>query len=103
MITWSVPLGCFPNTCAGRPLACVPLAAQERHSSIYLMGPALQHRARAGVPGARWRATGRRLDMGRACLRFRTVGDLDLPLLHEAVASSSVVDHLALYAAARSR
>lgn len=41
--------------------------------------------------------------MGRACLRFRTVGDLDLPLLHEAVASSSVVDHLALYAAARSR
>ena len=48
-------------------------------------------------------AGGRRLDMGKACLRFRSVEDLDVPLLQEAIASTPVEDYLALYAAARER
>ena len=39
--------------------------------------------------------------MGRSCLRFRRLEDLDLPLLAETVAAVSVDDHVALYEASR--
>ena len=44
----------------------------------------------------RWTATGRRLDMGKACLRFRTVVDLDVDLRREVLGALSVDDYVAL-------
>lgn len=38
----------------------------------------------------RWLATGRRLDMGKSCLRFRRLDDVALDVLGEAVARTSV-------------
>ena len=38
--------------------------------------------------------------MGKACLRFRRLEDLDLDLVAEAIASTSVADYLELYARA---
>ncbi|HEY8721469.1 hypothetical protein [Pengzhenrongella sp.] len=37
----------------------------------------------------RWSAP-RRLDMGKACIRFRAAADLDLPLIAETIAGSGV-------------
>jgi uncharacterized protein YdhG (YjbR/CyaY superfamily) len=102
MISWVVPLQRFPDTYNGQPLGYVSLAAQKRHFSLYLMGlyssveEELEFRER-------WTATGRRLDMGKACLRFRRLEDLDLDLVAEAIASTSVEDYLELYARARTR
>ena len=46
----------------------------------------------------RWTATGRRLDLGKSCLRFRTVADLDVDLLRETLGAFSVVDaYLAVF------
>lgn len=102
MITWSVPLERFPDTYNGKPLAYVSLAAQKRHYSLYLMGLYSSVESETAFR-ERWTAGGRRLDMGKACLRFRRVEDLDLPLLAEVVASTGVDDYLALYARARTR
>ena len=102
MITWCVPLERFPDTYNGHPLGYVSLASQKRHLSLYLMG--LYSRTEAELDfRARWTAGGRRLDMGKACLRFRSVEDLDVSLLQEAIAATGVEDYLALYAAARAR
>ncbi len=102
MITWVVPLERFPDTYNGHPLGYVSLASQKRHLSLYLMGLYSSTEAELDFR-ARWTAGGRRLDMGKACLRFRSVADLDVPLLQEAIASTPVGDYLALYAAARER
>lgn len=102
MITWSVPLERFPDTYNGQPLGYVALAAQKRHFSLYLLG-LYSSAEREQAFRQRWTAEGRRLDMGKACLRFRRVEDLDLALLSEVVASTGVEDYLELYASARSR
>jgi len=51
---------------------------------------------------ARWTADGRKLDMGKSCLRFRTPADLRLDLVAETVAATSPDDFVARYEHARS-
>ncbi|MCU0265999.1 MAG: DUF1801 domain-containing protein [Actinomycetia bacterium] len=102
MITWSVPLSRYPHTYNGQPLAYVSLAAQQRHYSLYLMGVYADSEAERDFRH-RWEATGRRLDMGKSCLRFRRLADLDLDLLGELVASTPVDAFVARYEHSRTR
>ena len=96
MPCYVVPLERFPGTYNGEPLGYVAFAAQKRHCSLYLMW------LHAGSEAERefreqWAAGGRTLDMGRSCLRFRRLEDLDLDLLGRAIASQPVDEHLASY------
>jgi hypothetical protein len=88
MIVWSVPLTRFSDTYNGQPLSYVGLAAQKRYYSLYLnavyTGSTKEDEFRR-----RWEATGRKLDMGKSCVRFKKLGDLDLDLVSEVVASTS--------------
>lgn len=88
MITWSVPLATFPDTYNGKPMAYVSLAAQKRHNAVYLMG-LYSDSAEERDFRRRWTEDGRKLDMGKSCLRFRTTNDLRLDLLAETVAATS--------------
>ncbi|NCT90282.1 DUF1801 domain-containing protein [Cellulomonas sp. APG4] len=99
MIGWVVPLERYPTTSNGQPLSYVSLAAQKRHCSLYLMGV---YADQESAFRERW-AGGRALDMGKSCVRFRRVEDLDLPLIAATIASTSVDDHVARYEAARGR
>ena len=101
MPSYEVPLERYPATYNKKPLSYVSLAAQKRHYAVYLMGlyadsPLEQDfRARWSPP------SGRRLDMGKSCVRFPRLEDADLPLIGEAVAAYPVDDFLALYETAR--
>ena len=96
MIGWSVPLERFPDTYNGQPLNYVGLAAQKRHHSLYLnavyTGSVQEVEFRR-----RWAATGRPLDMGKSCIRFKRLEDLDLDLVAEVVASTSVDEFVQQY------
>jgi hypothetical protein len=48
-------------------------------------------------------ATGRRLDMGKSCLRFTKLDGLDQDIIAEVVADTPVEDFLAQYEAIRAR
>lgn len=102
MITWSVPLERCPDTYNGQPLGYVALAAQKRYNSLYLMGlyadSTEERRFRK-----RWAAGGRKLDMGKSCVRFGRVEDLDLDLVREVVAGAPVEDFIAAYERSRAR
>ena len=102
MITWSVPLERYPETYNGKPLAYLSLAAQKRHYSLYLMGLYSDGEQEQDFR-ERWQATGRPLDMGKSCLRFKRVEDLDLDLVAEVVASTPVEDFLSTYERVRAR
>lgn len=86
MITWTVPLSVYPDTYNKQPLAYAGLAAQKQYTSLYLMplyngGPIDE-----GSFRARWQAP-RKPNLGKSCLRFTRLEDIDVPLVAEVIAS----------------
>jgi hypothetical protein len=100
MITWSVPLETFPETYNGQPLCYVSLAAQKRHNALYLMG-LYSDSDEAREFRDRWTAGGRKLDMGKSCLRYRKAEDLEMDLIKETVAATPPEKLIALHERAR--
>jgi hypothetical protein len=102
MIGYYIPLERYPDTYNGQPLGIASLASQKHHMSLYL-------NAVYGDPDTsrwfheRWAATGKKLDMGKSCIRFRRLEDLPLDLIAETIARVPVDAYLARYEAARVR
>lgn len=102
MIGWSIPLERYPDTYNGQPLGYVALAAQKRYYSLYLNAVYAGSVDEAEFR-RRWEASGRKLDMGKSCLRFRKLEDLDLDLIAETVAGTPLDAYIARYEQARAR
>lgn len=102
MLGWAVPLERYPDTYNGQPLAYVGLAAQKNYYALYLMGVYMSPERQAALESA-YAAAGKKLDMGKSCLRFKKLDDLVPGAVAEAVASLGVDDFIALYEAERKR
>lgn len=102
MVGWVVPLQTYPDTYNGSPLSYCGLAMQKRHNALYLMCLYADPEVEADFR-RRWEAGGRRLDMGRSCLRYRRAADLDMDLVAEAVARFDADEFLGVYERARAR
>ncbi len=94
MITYEVPLAIQPKTYNGKPLMYAALASQKNHMAIYLCGLYCFPGAEEKFATA-WKATGRKLDMGKSCLRFKKLDDLDLDLIAATIKSTPVPDFIA--------
>lgn len=101
MLSWHAPSSRLPVTYNGAPFSLVCLASQKNYMSLYLLGPYTEP-ATAKRFHAAYKKSGKKLDMGKSCLRFRTLDDLDLGIVGEAVARMPVDDFLAMYERARS-
>lgn len=101
-ITYEVPLRRYPTTYNGQPLCYVALAAKKAHISLYLMAAygsrTLTRRLQDG-----FRKAGKRLDMGKACIRFQVLDDLDLESIAEVIASTPLERYIAGAEAVRTR
>jgi hypothetical protein len=102
MISWEVPLERYPDTYNGQPLVYAALAAQKNHTALYL-NCVYASEARTERLKAAWAAAGRKLDMGKSCLRFKRPGDVAEQVLAETVRSIPVERFIAEYEAGRSR
>jgi hypothetical protein len=100
MITYEVPLATFPDTYNGRPLMYAALANQKRHMAVYLTSVYADPDRLAAFRDA-WTATGRRLDMGKSCVRFRSLEDVPLEVLGDIIGGTTVEEFTALERAAR--
>jgi uncharacterized protein DUF1801 len=100
MIGYYVPLERYPVTYNGQPLGVAALASQKRHLSLYLMG-IYGDDGKATWFRERWAQTGKKLDMGKSCVRFRRLDDLALDVVGEAIARTSVDDFIAGYERSR--
>ena len=100
MMGWDVPLEDYPDTHNGQPLSFAGLAAQKNSNSLYLVSiyadPARAERLRDAAA-----AMGRKLDMGKSCIRFRRAADLPLDAIREEIASWPPKDFIRLYEEAR--
>ena len=102
MISYHVPLERYPDTYNGKPLGLAALANQKNYMSLYLMGIYADD-AEATWFKDRWTASGRKLDMGKSCVRFRRLDDVPLDVVADTIARVSVDDLLAAYERSRSR
>lgn len=91
MITYQVPLETCPDTYNGEPLMYAALASQKNHMAVYLTGIYMEDEERIAFEEA-YRATEKRFDVGKSCVRFRKLEDLPLDLIGETIASMSVDD-----------
>ena len=89
MISYQVPLETYPDTYNGQPLMYAALASQKNHMSLYLTGIYMDEETKEGFEEA-YRATGKRYDVGKSCVRFRKLDDLPLPLIGESIAAMDV-------------
>lgn len=102
MIVYEVPPARYADTHHGRALWYAALASEKNYLSLHLMpvygSPRLAQRLRDGFAAA-----GKRLDMGKACIRFRAADDLALDAVAEVVASTPLERWVAIAEAARRR
>lgn len=85
MITYQVPLSVYPDTYNKKPLMYVALASQKNYFAVYLSGvytnPDLLEKFKRD-----YHASGKKLDMGASCLRFKKLEDVDLGLVQDYIA-----------------
>lgn len=99
MIGYYVPHRVYPAGyhCDPRqPLPFAGLASQKNHMSLYLM--AVYFRDEAWFR-EQWAKTGKKLDMGKSCIRFRKLEDLALDVIGEAIARVPVPRYIEYYEA----
>ena len=99
MIGYVVPLKLYPpgyHVGKDVPLSYAGLAAQKNHMSLYLMG-CYGEKAETDWLKREFKARGLKLDMGKSCLRFKSLADLPLDVIGAAIARVSVQDFVARY------
>ena len=96
MIYYCVPLERYAETYNGHALCYAGLAAQKNYNAIYLMG-IYGDGANAKKFRAAFEKAGKKLDMGKSCVRFKSVDDLELKAIGDAIAAVPVDDYIAYY------
>jgi hypothetical protein len=100
MITYQFPLSVYPDTYNGRPLMYAALASQKNYMSLYLTAVYMNETDGRRFE-AEYRATGKRYDAGKSCVRFRKLDDLPLPLIGRTIALMDVDTFIEKVKAAR--
>ena len=96
VINWGIALSEFADTYNGQPLCYVGLGAQKNYNSYYLMG-AYEGSNGADLLAEAFKKAGKRLDMGKCCLRFKTLGDLELTSVAKVIGMSTPKEFVAYY------
>jgi hypothetical protein len=103
MISWFVPLSTYPAGYGGNkkvPLPLISLASKKGYIALHMIcfygQPALREWFLA-----QYVKSGKKLDMGQGCLRFKTLPELALDVVEKTVARLPVEDYTAGYQAMR--
>jgi hypothetical protein len=97
MIGYVVPHSLYPagyHCDPSLPLGYVCLGSQKNHMALHLMSVYGNPAATAWFQKA-WKATGKKLDMGQACVRFKKIEDVPLDVVGQAIARTPVKEYIA--------
>ena len=100
MIGWVIPLERYPDTYNKQPLAYAALAAQKNSNSLYL-NCVYASKERTERLKAAFATAGKKLDMGKSCIRFKKADDLALDAIAEEIASTTPDEYIRIYEEAR--
>ena len=100
MISYEIPLKVYPNTYNGQPLTYAALAAQKNYYSIYMMG-VFQDPEKEQQLREEFQKAGKKLDMGKSCVRFRKISDISLEVIGDLIARTPPGVYITRYEANR--
>ena len=99
-IAYCIPLERYPKTYNGQPLTYAALASQKGYMSLYMMAAYMRPEAKAFLQ-EQFRLAGSKLDMGKSCIRFRSLDDLPLEAIGSLIAGTTPERYIAIYEASR--
>ena len=102
VITYEIPLERYPDTYNKRPLMYAALASQKNHMSLYLMCVYSHKESRIRFE-EKFKASGKKLNMGKSCVRFKKLEDLPLDVVGDAIAGTSVDAYIRIYQESRTK
>jgi hypothetical protein len=101
-ITYAIPLEDYPDTYNGQPLCVAALSAGKQYCSIYLMAAYGDAKTRKWLED-QFRKAGKKLNMGKACVRFKTTDDLPLDAIATVIAKVTPDKYIRTYEAGRKK
>jgi uncharacterized protein YdhG (YjbR/CyaY superfamily) len=96
MIGYFVPHKIYPagyHCDPKEPLPYASVASQKNYISVYLMSAYLDSAVEKYIKDA-FKEQGRKLDMGKCCIRFKKPEDIPLDIIAKAVGMVPVADHI---------
>jgi hypothetical protein len=105
MIGWYVPLSKYPLGYGENkkvPLPLVALASQKSGMVLHFLC-FYGHPTLSTWFTGEYKKTGKKLDMGKGCVRFKKLDDLALDVVGRTIARVPMAEHIANYKAARAR
>jgi hypothetical protein len=105
MISYVVPFKLFPagyHCDPDQPLTFAALASQKNHMAIYLMTVYGNKETENWFVKA-YKASGKKLDMGKSCVRFKKLEDLPLDVIGQAIARVPVEKYIKAYEESRKK
>jgi len=100
VFSYEIPLSTYPNTYNGRPLVLAALASQKSYVTLYLMAVYGDKSTEAWFKET-YAMSGKKLNMGKSCVHFKTETDIPLGVVRQAIARVAVEGYLKIYEAAR--
>ena len=104
MIGYVVPLSVYPDGYHCQPDTPLPfanIASQKNHMALYLFCIYADEEEQNWLV-KNWKATGKKLDMGKSCIRFKKLEDVPLDVIGESVRRITAAKFIEAYESARS-
>jgi Domain of unknown function (DU1801) len=101
-IGYYVPFSRLADTYNDEPLSVACLASQKNHMAVYLMSVYGSPKLRRWFE-QEYRKTGKKLDMGKSCLRFKDLDDLPLDVIGKVIKSTPPSALIAMHDAAHAK
>jgi hypothetical protein len=102
MISYIIPLERYPHTYNKLPLVIASLASQKSYMALYLMCIYSDKESEKSFI-EKYKASGKKLDMGKSCVRFKKLEDLPLGLIGETIAGAPVNKFITIYEKSRNK
>ena len=104
MIGYYVPHRVYPagyHCDPQQPLCYAGLASQKNHISLYMMGVYCDTSEHKRWFVEAWKKTGKKLDMGKCCIRFKNLEGVPLEVVGQAIKRMPAKKFIAIYEEAK--
>src|SRR5262245_7074651 len=103
-IGWAIPLSRYPDTYNKQPICYVALSSQKNYCVLYLMAAYMGANGGASQLEqlkAAFKAAGKKLNMGKCCVSFKSPDDLPLEAIGKLIAAISSEKWIEIYEQSR--
>lgn len=102
MINYEIPLERYPDTYNDQPLGYLALAAQKNYNALYILS-VYQDKELYEWFKNQFKKAGKKFDMGKSCLRFKSIDDLVLDAIKKIVAHQTPDEFIEAYEESRNK